>query len=97
MRNNGKRINALRFIYKLAALDDVMKLPEENPAIGIIICKSKNRTRVEYALKASNKPIGAASYSFYNSLPDELRALLPSSAEIATIIAEIDEGDNEIV
>jgi len=83
--------------FLLAALDDVMKLPDENPAIGIIICKSKNRTRVEYALKASNKPIGVASYSFYDSLPDELRALLPSPSEIATIIAEIDGSDNEFV
>jgi hypothetical protein len=72
-----------------------MKLPEENPSIGIIICKSKNRTRVEYTLKSSNKPIGVATYSFYESLPEEMRSLLPSPDEIAAIISGIEGSDND--
>jgi len=80
--------------FLLTALDDVMKLPEENPAIGIIVCKSKNRMRVEYALKASNKPIGVASYSFHDSLPEELRTLLPSPDEIAAIVRGMGGEDN---
>ena len=75
--------------FYLTALDETIKLPEENPSIGIIICKSKNRTRVEYTLKATNKPIGVATYSFYESLPDDMRALLPSPDEIAAIIRGI--------
>ncbi len=76
--------------FYLTALDETMKLPEENPPIGIIICKSKHRTRVEYTLKASNKPIGVATYSFYDSLPEEMRSLLPSPEEIAVLIGEIE-------
>jgi predicted nuclease of restriction endonuclease-like (RecB) superfamily len=72
--------------FYLTALDETMKLPEENPSIGIIICKSKNRMKVEYALKPSNKPIGVATYSFYDNLPDEMRSLLPSPEKIAAII-----------
>ena len=75
--------------FYLTTLDETMKLPEENPSIGIIICKSKNRTRVEYTLKSSNKPIGVATYSFYESLPEEMRSLLPSPDEIAAIISGI--------
>jgi predicted nuclease of restriction endonuclease-like (RecB) superfamily len=81
--------------FYLTALDETMKLPEENPSIGIIICKSKNRTRVEYTLKASNKPIGVATYSFYDSLPDEMRSLLPSPDDIAAIIRGIGGNDDE--
>ena len=80
--------------FYLTALDEKIKLPEENPSIGIIICKSKNRTRVEYTLKASNKPIGVATYSFYDNLPDEIRSLLPSPDEIAAIINVMDVNDN---
>jgi predicted nuclease of restriction endonuclease-like (RecB) superfamily len=69
--------------FYLAALDETMKLPEENPSIGIIICKSKNRTRVEYTLKTANKPIGVATYSYYDNMPEEMRSLLPSPDEIA--------------
>jgi len=80
--------------FYLTALDETMKLPEENPSIGIIVCKSKNRTRVEYTLKATNKPIGIATYSFYENLPEEMRNLLPSPDEIANIIQNIEPNDD---
>ncbi|MDR2904103.1 MAG: PDDEXK nuclease domain-containing protein [Clostridiales bacterium] len=78
--------------FYLTALDESMKLPEENPSIGIIICKSKKRTRVEYTLKTTNKPIGVATYSYYDNLPKDMQAMLPSPDEIAGIIAGIDSG-----
>jgi len=81
--------------YYLTALDETMKMPEENPSIGIIICKSKKRMRVEYALKESNKPIGVATYSFYESLPEDMRSLLPSPDEIAKIIHSFGDGDDD--
>jgi len=76
--------------FYLSALDDTMKLPDENPSIGIIICKSKKRTRVKYTLKTTDKPIGVATYSYYDSLPENMLAMLPSPDEIAKIISEID-------
>lgn len=66
----------------LTALDEQVKLPEENPSIGIVICKSKDKTVVEYALKQSNAPIGVATYQLSNSLPEEMRELLPEPEEI---------------
>jgi len=81
--------------YILTVLDETMKLPEENPSIGIIVCKGKKRTRVEYALKSSNKPIGVASYSYYDNLPEEMRSLLPTPDEIARIVAGIEGDYNE--
>ena len=66
----------------LTVLDEQIKLPEENSSIGIIICKSKDKTFVEYALKQTNAPIGVATYSLSKSLPDDLKHLLPEPDEI---------------
>lgn len=69
--------------FYLNVLDDTVKLPYENPSIGIIICKSKNRTIVEYALRHSGSPIGVATYHISSELPDDYKSMLPSSEEIA--------------
>ena len=66
----------------LTALDEQVKLPDENPSIDIIICKSKDKTYVEYALKNINAPIGVATYQLRNTLPEEMKALLPEPEEI---------------
>ena len=47
--------------FYLAVLDDTTRLEGENPSIGILICKSKDRTTVEYALRESSKPIGVGT------------------------------------
>ena len=66
----------------LTTLDEQVKLPDENPSIGIIICKSKDKTYVEYALKNINAPIGVATYQLRNTLPEEMKAMLPEPEEI---------------
>jgi len=68
--------------FYLSVLDDKVKIEGENPAIGIIICKSKNRTVVEYALNTATKPMGIADYSLSEKLPEELKKLLPSPKDI---------------
>lgn len=77
--------------FYLAALDEQVKMPDENPSIGIIICKEKNRTVVEYALKYSNKPIGVSTYKVSNTLPENYEELLPSPEKIAQKLAIFDE------
>lgn len=69
--------------FYLVALNEQIKLPDENDAIGIIVCKSKKRTIVEYALKSSTQPIGVATYSLSSTLPEAYKNLLPSEEEIA--------------
>ena len=68
--------------FYLSALNNLVKLPEENPSIGIVICKEKKRTTVEYALKESNQPIGVATYKLTEKLPNVYKGLLPTSQEI---------------
>lgn len=75
--------------FYLTALDKQVKLEDENPPIGIIICKSKNRTVVEYALNDTDKPIGVATYQVIKSLPERLRNLLPSPEEIESRLKDL--------
>ena len=74
----------------LTALDEQIKLPEENPSIGIIICKSKDKTYVEYALKQSNVPIGVATYKLSDSLPEDMKEMLPEPEEIVERLKILD-------
>ncbi|MCU7617532.1 PDDEXK nuclease domain-containing protein [Chryseobacterium sp. PBS4-4] len=69
--------------FYLNLLNDKVKLPHENEAIGIIICKSKDRTIVEYSLKSSNLPIGVATYSTSEKLPKNYQKLLPNNKELS--------------
>jgi predicted nuclease of restriction endonuclease-like (RecB) superfamily len=72
--------------FYLAALDEEMKEKHENPSIGIIVCREKKRTIVEYALKESNKPIAVAQYKITAKLPKELKSQLPSPEQIEELI-----------
>lgn len=72
--------------FYLTALDRQVREAGENPAIGIILCKEKNRTVVEYALYDARKPIGVATYRTVKRLPKELRGQLPGPEEIAKLL-----------
>jgi predicted nuclease of restriction endonuclease-like (RecB) superfamily len=75
--------------FYLAALDDRVREPGEEPSIGIIMCKDKRRTIVEYALRDATKPIGVATYRIVKRLPKELRGQLPAPDQIAALMGEI--------
>ena len=68
--------------FYLSALNDRAKLPDENPSIGIILCKGKSRTIIEYALKDTKKPIGVSTYKLTDKLPRDLKKYLPSPEEM---------------
>lgn len=72
--------------FYLAALDDRSREPGENPSIGLILCRERNRVVVEYALRHAAGPIGVAEYhlSAGQALPAELAGALPTAEEIET-------------
>lgn len=76
--------------FYLAALDDRIKLEDENPSIGIILCKDKSKTIVEYTLRDSKKPIGISTYRVLKSLPKDLKKELPSPEQIQELMGEIE-------
>lgn len=69
--------------FYLTVLNETIKLPDENDSIGIIICKEKDRTIVEYSLKSGNMPIGVATYTTSSHLPKDYQKLLPSTKDIS--------------
>lgn len=75
--------------FYLAVLDDQARMEGENPSIGIILCKSKEKTTVEYALRESNKPIGVATYQIVATLPQELKGQLPAPEQVAALLENI--------
>ena len=81
--------------FYLSVLNDTIKLADENPSIGIIICKEKSRTIVEYALKDSTQPIGIATYKTTKKLPNNLQAYLPTTVEIENNLIRFLEDINE--
>lgn len=68
----------------LSAVDDLMKHADDKPTIGLLLCRSKDKIVVEYALRDVRKPIGVAEWGtrIVESLPEELRGSLPTAAEI---------------
>ncbi|ALF88399.1 MULTISPECIES: PDDEXK nuclease domain-containing protein [Ralstonia solanacearum species complex] len=72
--------------FYLAALDAQVRQDDENPSIGIILCKEKKRTIVEYALRDARKPIGVATYAITKSLPKALQGQLPSPEAISRLL-----------
>lgn len=73
----------------LTAFDEQVKLSDENPSIGIIICKSKDKTYVQYPLKQTNVPIGIAAYWLSNILPEDMKAMLSEPEEIAKKVSNL--------
>ncbi len=70
--------------WYLHLLDKTVKYPEDNPSIGILLCKTKSHLTVEYALEIASKPMGVATYS-YAQLPKEIAENLPNVEQLAKI------------
>ncbi|WP_409993775.1 YhcG family protein [Roseateles oligotrophus] len=76
--------------FYLAALDQQVRQADENASIGIILCKEKSRTIVEYALHDASKPIGVATYRTTRTLPQDLAEQLPAPEVIAALLQGMD-------
>lgn len=68
--------------FYLSAVDGILKKEQDNPSIGLLLCKSKNNVVAEYSLKDMSKPIGVSEYKITSSLPDNLEQQLPSIEDI---------------
>ena len=72
--------------FYLSALDDLVRLPHENPSIGIILCKSQSQRLVEYTFRDTNKPMGVATYKTARELPPEYRDILPDTESLIELL-----------
>lgn len=74
--------------FYLSAVDGIMKKEQDNPTIGLLLCKSKNNLVAEYALKDMTKPMGVSEYKLTGQLPEELEKQLPSVEDIQNRIKD---------
>jgi len=72
--------------FYLNLLDDKIKLPHENPSIGIILCKEKNNAVVEYSFRNINKAMGVATYRLSSEVPKEMKGILPDAATLKKLL-----------
>lgn len=79
--------------FYLTAVDRQVKSEHDNPSIGLLLCKSKNKIVAEYALGDKTQPMGIAEYKLLESLPAELQTSLPS---IEQIERELTGGDTSL-
>lgn len=77
--------------FYLSAIDDLMKHENDNPSIGLLLCKSRNKVVAEYALKDIQKPIGVSEYELTRAIPDEFKTTLPTVEEIESELNEAED------
>jgi predicted nuclease of restriction endonuclease-like (RecB) superfamily len=68
--------------FYLAAVDDMLRHPDDQPSIGLILCKTKNRIIAEYALRNTATPMGISEFKHLERLPEKLKGTLPTIEEI---------------
>lgn len=68
--------------FYLNAVDEQVKTKEDNPSIGVILCKSKDKIIAEYSIKDMTKPIGIAEYTLTNAIPDNIKDNMPTIEEL---------------
>ena len=75
--------------FYLTAVDRQVKSEQDNPSIGLLLCKSKNKVVAEYALGDKSQPMGIAEYKLLESLPEPLQTNLPSIEQIENELKDL--------
>jgi predicted nuclease of restriction endonuclease-like (RecB) superfamily len=78
--------------FYLSAVDDLLRHPDDQPSIGIILCKTKNKVIVEYTLRDANKPMGVSAYQLTEALPTQLKESLPTVEELEAELSSEQSG-----
>lgn len=83
--------------FYLSAVDSLLKRDDDQPTIGLLLCRDKNNIEVEFALRDMNKPMGVSEYTLVETLPDNLKGALPTVAEIESDLQQLQQptGDGD--
>jgi predicted nuclease of restriction endonuclease-like (RecB) superfamily len=82
--------------FYLSAVDDLLRHPDDQPSIGLILCKSKKELVVEYALRNTATPMGIAEFRHLEALPEQLKGTLPTIEEIEAELAKSEDSSSPI-
>lgn len=81
--------------FYLSAVDSLLKRDDDQPTIGLLLCRDKSNIEVEFALRDINKPMGVSEYTLVETLPDNLKGALPTVEEIEQDLQQLQEGMGE--
>ena len=81
--------------FYLSAVDSLLKRDDDQPTIGLLLCRDKNNIEVEFALRDMNKPMGVSEYTLVEALPENLKGALPSVAEIENDLQQLQQEEGE--
>lgn len=76
--------------FYVTAVDRLLKGDGDNPTIGLLICKTKDATKVEWAFNGINKPLGVAAYELNNFMPNDITSQLPTIEEVERSLKSLD-------
>ncbi|WP_439239149.1 PDDEXK nuclease domain-containing protein [Lonepinella sp. BR2919] len=79
--------------FYLAAVDAQIKADDDNPTIGLLLCRTQNRLVAEYALSGIDKPIGVAEYALVRNLPEDLQSSLPTVGQLEAELGDFRNGE----
>ena len=81
--------------FYLSAVDSLLKRNDDQPTIGLLLCRDKNNIEVEFALRDMNKPMGVSEYTLVEALPDNLKGALPTVEEIENDLQQMQQQTGE--
>ena len=76
--------------FYCSAVDEILCREGDNQTIGLLLCRTKDKIKAEYALRGINKPIGVSDYELGNALPHDIRSSLPKIEDIENELIEYD-------
>ena len=77
--------------FYLSAVDSLLKRSDDQPTIGLLLCRDKNNIEVEFSLRDMNKPMGVSEYTLVEALPDNLKGALPTVEEIESDLQQLQQ------
>lgn len=81
--------------FYLSAVDTLVKRKEDNPTIGILLCKKKDRIEAEFALRDINKPIGISDYLLTKAIPENIKSKLPTVEQLENELSELEDKNKK--
>jgi predicted nuclease of restriction endonuclease-like (RecB) superfamily len=81
--------------FYLSAADDLLRHSDDQPSIGLILCKTENKVVAEYALRDLNKPMGVSAFQLTEALPKELKGSLPTVEELEAELSRLEPETND--
>lgn len=76
-------------------MDSLLKRNDDQPTIGLLLCRDKNNIEVEFTLRDMNKPMGVSEYTLIENLPENLKGALPTVEEIEQDLQQLQEKPDE--